>query len=176
VPEGKAIALKIGCNFSAMTFKQWTNESGAGAGGHAGETTLASTSEDSQQDFFSLIISIVAQGKLAGSLAGHDLMQTVVTKGTCDHLQGTTMFFLRTLDIYSVHQHVESQPATEILDKNGVLISFIAAETMMNMRYEQLERVDLAQTVQDMAQSYRVRTTRNRHQNTISWLEHLVLT
>jgi hypothetical protein len=71
---------------------------------------------------------------------------------------------------------VESQPATEILDKNGVLISFIAAETMMNMRYEQLERVDLAQTVQDMAQSYRVRTTRNRHQNTISWLEHLVLT
>jgi hypothetical protein len=175
VPEGKTIALEIGRNFSALTFKEWTNEPGASAGRHAGQTTLASTSEDSQQDFFSLIVSIVAQGELAGSLAGHNLMQTVITKGTCDHLQGTTMFSLPTVDIYSVHQHVESQLATEILDKKGVLISFITAKSMMNMGQEQLDRVDLAQTVEDMAQSYRVRTTRDRHQNTITWLEHLVL-
>ena len=75
------------------------------AGVHTAEAALASTAKDSEQDFFSLIISIMAQGKLACPLFGHYLMETLIAESTCCHLQGATMLFLPGADFQPLLHH-----------------------------------------------------------------------
>jgi hypothetical protein len=71
----------------AVAFQQRSNDSLGVAGWHASKAALTSTSEDSEENLFSLIVSIVAQGKLAGSLIGHNLVKELVAKGSGSHLQ-----------------------------------------------------------------------------------------
>jgi hypothetical protein len=67
-------------------------------GVHTAEAALASTAKDAEQDFFSLIVSIMAEGKLACPLFGHYLTETLIAESTCCHLQGATMLFLPAAD------------------------------------------------------------------------------
>ena len=71
----------------AVAFQEGSNHSVVAVGRHAGKPALTCTTKDSQQDFFGLIIGVVAQGKLAGALIGHNLLQTLVAKLPGSHLQ-----------------------------------------------------------------------------------------
>jgi hypothetical protein len=75
------------------------------AGVHTAEAALASTAKDSEQDFFSLIISIMAQGKLTCPLFGHYPMEALIAESTCCHLQGATMLFLPGADFQRLLHH-----------------------------------------------------------------------
>jgi hypothetical protein len=87
LPEGKIPVFKIRGNFMAVAFQKGSNHSVVAAGRHAGKAALTRTAKDSEQDFFSLIVSVVAQGKLVGALIGHNLLQTSIAKLPGSHLQ-----------------------------------------------------------------------------------------
>jgi hypothetical protein len=103
--KGKALVFKIGHDLVTVAFQQRADDSIAVAGVHTAEAALASTAKDSEQDFFSLIISIMAQGKLACPLFGHYLMETLIAESTCRHLQGATMLFLPAADFHPLLHH-----------------------------------------------------------------------
>jgi hypothetical protein len=126
---------------------------------HTAEAALASTAKDAEQDFFGLIISIMAQGKLVCPLFGHYLIKTLIAECTCCHLQGATMFFLPVVNFHLLLHNWQAELVAEILDKKGVLICFSTTESVMDMSHHQLHFEAVLESVEEMAESDRIRAT-----------------
>jgi len=171
---GEAVAVKIGHDLVTVAFQQWPDDSTTGAGGHAGEPTLASTTKKPEENLFSLIVGMMAQGHLGGPCFGHDFSKAVVAQGTCCHLYGTSMLFLPGGHIQLPHYNRQFQPLAKILDKTGIRISFSTAESMVDMAHNQPNVVAVPQPVEKMTETERIRTSGDSNQDPIARLEHSV--
>ncbi len=159
---------EIGHDLLTVAFQQRADDSLVVAGGHTAEAALASAAKDAEQDFFSLIISIMAQGKLVCSLFGHYLMETLIAESTCCHLQGATMFFLPAVDFQPLLHNWQAELVAEIFNKKGVLICFSTTESVMDMGHHQLHFEAVLESVEEMAESDRIRATGHSDHNQIA--------
>jgi len=157
-----------------VAFQQWPDDSTTGAGGHAGEPALASTTNQPEENLFSLIVGMMAQGQLGGPRFGHDFLEAVVAQCTRCHLQGTPMLLLPGGHIQMPHYNRQFQPIAKVLDKTGIRISFSTAESMVDMAHNQPHVVAAPQPVEKMAETERVRTSGDSDQDSIARLEHSV--
>ncbi len=83
---GETVAFKIGHDLVTVAFQQWPDDSTTGAGGHAGKPALASTTKQPEENLFSLIVGMMAQGQLGGPRFGHNFSEAVIAQGTRCHL------------------------------------------------------------------------------------------
>jgi hypothetical protein len=84
------------------------------------------------------------------------------------------MLLLPGTDINPLHHYGQAQLAAQILNEAGILIGFIPTESMMDMRYHQLDFATRAQPMKKMAESHRIRATRDGYHNPVARLEHPV--
>lgn len=85
------------------------------------------------------------------------------------------MLFLPGTNVDMVHHHRQPETVAKILDKADVLICLFSPESVMDVGRCQLNPLAAPQTVEEVAESNRVRAAGDGHQNPIARLEHPVL-
>jgi hypothetical protein len=70
--------------------------------------------------------------------------------------------------------HRQPELVAKTFNKTGILICLNPTKPMIDMGQQQIDFVFFTQPMEEVAESYRIRTARDRNQYPVSWLEHSV--
>jgi hypothetical protein len=158
----------------AVAIEKRPNDTRAGVCRHAGETALARTAKEPQQDFLGLIVGIVSNGEFIEPVVVHHLPETAETEGTRRHLQGAAVVFLPGPNVQTPGENSQSKMLSQFGNEAGVLVRRSPPEAMVNMGDGEFNVQACPQKGQNVAERHRIRTARDRNQDAVSCPEHAV--